>query len=53
MRYLLYGIAMILMGIVGLLVSWMGEIQVVDVAGLVLSIAGFVLSTYGFFKKEV
>lgn len=52
MKYLLYGIAMILMGIVGLLISWMGEMRIVDIIGVVLSITGFVLSTYGVFKIE-
>lgn len=52
MKYLLYGISMILMGIVGLIIAWMGETQIVDIIGAVLSITGFVLSTYGFFKNE-
>lgn len=52
MKYLLYGISMILMGIVGLIIAWMGETQIVDIIGAMLSITGFVLSTYGFFKSE-
>lgn len=52
MKYLLYGNAMILMGIVSLLISWIGEIQVFDVIGVILSIVGFGIATYGFFKRD-
>lgn len=51
MKHLLYGNSIILLGIVGLLVSWIGEIQALDVIGVLLSATGYILSTYGFFKK--
>lgn len=52
MRYLLYGNAMILMGIVSLLVSWIGEMQLIDIIGVLLSVVGFVIATYGFLKDK-
>ncbi len=52
MKYLLYGNSMMLLGIVGLLVSWIGEIQTLDVIGVLLTIIGFIVSTYGFFSNK-
>lgn len=43
---------MILMGLVGLLISWIGEIPVFDIIGVVFAIIGFVTATVGFFSKE-
>lgn len=51
MKHILYGISLILIGITGLLVSWMGEIPTFDVAGVIFALIGFVISTCGFFKK--
>ena len=52
MRYILYGNALILMGIVGLLISWIGEMRVFDVIGMILSIVGFGIATYGFLRWD-
>lgn len=52
MKRLLYGISMILMGIVGLLISWIGEMPTLDVIGVIFAIIGFVVATIGFFGKE-
>lgn len=51
MKYIIYGNSIILLGIVSLLTSWMGEIQFFDIIGIALAIIGFFLSTYGFLKK--
>lgn len=52
MKYLLYGNSIMLLGIVGLLVSWIGQIQTLDVIGVLCSVVGFAFSTYGFFCKK-
>ena len=52
MKQLLYGNTIILMGVVGLLVSWIGEIATLDVIGVIFTIIGFGLATYGFFGKD-
>lgn len=52
MKQLLYGISMILMGLFGLLISWVGEIPTFDIIGVVFAIIGFVLATVGFFSEK-
>lgn len=52
MKQILYGNSMILMGLFGLLVSWIGDIRAIDIIGVVFAIIGFCLATYGFFSKN-
>ena len=52
MKTILYGIAIMLLGIACLLVSWMGGIPVVDIVGVIVTVCGFAVSTGGMLSKE-
>ena len=47
MKQLLFGISMILLGIMCLLISWMGEFRVIDIVGAILGVIGFCFAVYG------
>ena len=52
MKKILFGNSIILLGIVCLLVSYIAQIQTLDVIGVIISIVGFVLSMCGFFSSK-
>lgn len=52
MKQILFGISLQLMGVISLLIAWMGEIQNVDIVGLIFGTLGFVWSITGLVNKK-